>query len=574
MSHKPIVEISGLDYTGKSTQAEMLSMETWRTHVHNFGSFGKYDERLSTGLTPQEHFNWWFRDASADEVGQALADNYVNRNRDIESSSDIDVAVAERGRAMLIAQIAAIYAVRLSIEPIETIEQSSSIVEAKIKDKNADRTELLLVKDDSWMNSNNKISKYLRRMDSSAAGVFTKEQNEHYQGYLRKLEQSLGLIANSDAIHVIPVDRPGVDVQNVIRDHDTMAGYELPKLIAQELTAIGLAGLSESGKSAIAQALNEKHGFSRIKIGFFNESNRNPNQRYASPTKMALDIVHFIATNRHFDNVSFESLFGPRLAAELKTLLGDRWLTVLIKAEEQARQDRLLQQFPQSDTEELAEEQRVKDMVKSDAGLAAYEEIADIVIDNDGTLDEAVDKLVRAVRSGKTSAVVRQENRERNDSMALHGVERLKQLGRTVEAGERPKRCRTIVFNPAGDKVLGIERNRPNRDIYTVYPGGGLEEADKTAKHGAYRELKEELDLGQWQVALTDYVLEHEDELFFIGVARKEFGSLRIHGPESERDRSESGTYTPKWIPVQELRSADMFPEEITEKVISAVVGQ
>jgi 8-oxo-dGTP pyrophosphatase MutT (NUDIX family) len=149
-------------------------------------------------------------------------------------------------------------------------------------------------------------------------------------------------------------------------------------------------------------------------------------------------------------------------------------------------------------------------------------------------------------------------------------MERLnKEVAYIPQPSERPQRCRAIIFNPDGTKILGIVRQRPGRETYTVYPGGGVEDEDETAVAAVRRELSEELDLDSDDVYLTGGVLRFTDEIggdqfYYIGLATEEFEDLVIHGPEAGRDPNSSGTYAPQWISVAELQAANMQPPEVT----------
>ncbi len=131
----------------------------------------------------------------------------------------------------------------------------------------------------------------------------------------------------------------------------------------------------------------------------------------------------------------------------------------------------------------------------------------------------------------------------------------------------RPDRCRAIIYSQDGNKVLGIDRVRPGRDPYVVYPGGGLEESDISAIDGIWRELNEELGLGKDNVVLTGSVIEHEGEFFYLGYARHELIDLTIGGPEAERDVAVSGSYNPAWHNASSLVADNMFPSEISERI-------
>lgn len=394
MIEKPIIEISGLDYSGKTTQASLLSMETWRLHAHNFGSFEKYDDKIQSGISPQEHFNWWFKVLSPDEIAQLLVSSYEKRQEEIRSLSNVDLAIVERGRSMLIAQVAANYAIRLSLDPEDVLDRAIDVVENGTSDKFA-REEFMLVSDDSLIQLPSKTKKYTRNFVTNLDSPFTVEQDTYYAQYLEKLKRSLGIVAREASLHLISIEQAAIDTQNKIRNHEALSIFDLPNIIPHDMTAVGIAGYSESGKSALAEKLSKDHGFTRLKLGYFNESRRDINGRYANPRKIALEVVHFIATNRHASRFSFESLYGPHLSAELKTILGDRWKSVLVKTSKDTRRNRLISQFPDNDTDELINVQMHKDEIKHDAGMSEYEEIADIIINNDGLLDETVNRLIR-----------------------------------------------------------------------------------------------------------------------------------------------------------------------------------
>lgn len=148
------------------------------------------------------------------------------------------------------------------------------------------------------------------------------------------------------------------------------------------------------------------------------------------------------------------------------------------------------------------------------------------------------------------------------------------EVGYTPDRDERPKRCRAIICSPDGSKVLGIIRQKPGRDPYIVYPGGGIEEEDSTAIAAIRRELLEELNLHDEDILLDERVLRFSDEVggdqfYYLGVAREEFEDLTIHGPESERDQSISGTYLPAWIPIGQSVSANFQPPEVSQLIVA-----
>lgn len=134
----------------------------------------------------------------------------------------------------------------------------------------------------------------------------------------------------------------------------------------------------------------------------------------------------------------------------------------------------------------------------------------------------------------------------------------------------RPTRCRAVIFDPSGSSILGIQRIRPNRDPYVVYPGGGLEIDDLNPVNGIWRELDEELGLGKDTITLSEKVIINDDEMFFVGYTKTDqLGDISIGGPEAERDVSVSGTYSPGWFLIDSLSQSRAFPEEITELIVA-----
>jgi len=150
-------------------------------------------------------------------------------------------------------------------------------------------------------------------------------------------------------------------------------------------------------------------------------------------------------------------------------------------------------------------------------------------------------------------------------------IEKLSKEGFTPDPESRPKRCRAIIFNPDGTKVLGIKRKRPDREEYVVYPGGGVEEYDATAMDTVRRELSEELGIDPNQTPLTGTVIELNSEYFYIGIAKEEFKNLVVGGPEATHDVAVSGTYEPGWFYVHELADINFQPHEINTLILKSV---
>jgi|GEM_PF-2919743 len=154
-------------------------------------------------------------------------------------------------------------------------------------------------------------------------------------------------------------------------------------------------------------------------------------------------------------------------------------------------------------------------------------------------------------------------------------LERLHTVGFTPHPEIRPRRCRTIIFNPSGTEVILMKRDRPKQrgyEPYYVFPGGALEPSDSSAIDGAWRELYEETGLGPTEVTLTGNVLEYgrRDQYLFLGVAHTDNPPLALapDSPELHKSARVYGTYEPVFMPVERLASLILFPQVISRTLV------
>lgn len=130
-------------------------------------------------------------------------------------------------------------------------------------------------------------------------------------------------------------------------------------------------------------------------------------------------------------------------------------------------------------------------------------------------------------------------------------------------------RVRAIIIEHG--RLLLIERVKQNQH-YWVFPGGGVEDSDKTPKDALIRECLEELNIRVEVGVLYDTYSGKEEEQFYLcriisGTAKE------IGGPESGRNPEVSGTYKPVWLKIAELEGKQVFPESIKRKVLDLGVG-
>lgn len=112
--------------------------------------------------------------------------------------------------------------------------------------------------------------------------------------------------------------------------------------------------------------------------------------------------------------------------------------------------------------------------------------------------------------------------------------------------------------------------NQPYGEYY-VFPGGGLEDDDKTMEEGVRREILEEFGINinvKEKIASRKIENEFEEHLFLCEYVSGEFGTGT--GPEFSGDSKyiDRGEYLPEIISKENFRKLRVLPEEFKEKII------
>ncbi len=134
------------------------------------------------------------------------------------------------------------------------------------------------------------------------------------------------------------------------------------------------------------------------------------------------------------------------------------------------------------------------------------------------------------------------------------------------------KRVRSIIIED--DKVLLIHRFK-NGHEYWVFPGGGIDDTDKSLEDGLKRECLEELGVN---VKVGDffmkkfYILDNfqgQVQYFYrCNIVSGEVGTGT--GPEwSGRDVEKYGNYEVLWVPISDLKDKIVYPFEVRDKIIN-----
>lgn len=118
------------------------------------------------------------------------------------------------------------------------------------------------------------------------------------------------------------------------------------------------------------------------------------------------------------------------------------------------------------------------------------------------------------------------------------------------------RRIRAIIIE--NDNVLLIHRIKRGGG-YWVFPGGGIEESDKTPESALRRECLEELGVS---VNVGTILVQNNDEVFYMcSIIGGELGSG--DGPEFQNGTAYEGMYALEWLPLKALANYNVLPEAV-----------
>lgn len=125
---------------------------------------------------------------------------------------------------------------------------------------------------------------------------------------------------------------------------------------------------------------------------------------------------------------------------------------------------------------------------------------------------------------------------------------------------------RAAVILRHGTAVALIERRRGGQTYY-LFPGGGVEEGE-TPEAAAAREAKEELGL---EVAIGELVArsgpaQRPQSYYGAHVLSGTFGT-GIGEELASAETSEIGSYTPRWVQLEDLTTLDVRPRSLAKAI-------
>jgi len=330
-----IVEVSGADYTGKTTHADLLTF-TPGVDVHNFGGKKHYSDMWPPLMTPAEDWEWWFRETSLSELGAVLLDGYTRR-QEVAYASDYDIAVVEKGAVMVRSQLAANFATRNEVGVDHFVEEADAFVSNHSTDPDAGRRrlEVVLESDEQWQSCQANAMPYIRNgrdLDSRYSG----EQNEFYARYLQNLRQAIRHFHSGE---VIPVNRSTIEVQDEIRALLANKGLPFAPILGHRPLVVGITGQHDSG-SIVSEVLEQDFNFVPQQIPSPGENNPQiPGNVRGGYHAAAIRIIGQLVERPDVSRVLLGSEPCIQLSAELRTLMDTRWRLIFVDDESRLHDD-------------------------------------------------------------------------------------------------------------------------------------------------------------------------------------------------------------------------------------------
>ena len=366
----PIISFNGLDGSGKTEQVELLK---WRaTGLFHFTRPLSSYSRNWPRLDPISASRWWFEEVAIPELTEIIIEALHARGNDHVPGM---VSVWDRGPRMFQAVCAATWATR---DERMRVSDSLEVIGKQF------RGELSLDKD---MEICLRMSpEYRARLQTYQQILSARPQrpewmNQRYARYQRNLQEAMGILyQQEEPAYYQDVSDCAIVINNKIVDClNTALDLRIEQALEHLWLILGLSGYSESGKSSMGELLRIEKGALRLKLRFFSQYLRSFGQE-PGPKEVAYEVMRFAQTHP-YPFLTIESLHGYRASAYLKMLIGERYKVAFLEADFETRVKRSMIQTNQT-YEETARFVEVRDIKKSEAGIATVQSLSDIHVDN------------------------------------------------------------------------------------------------------------------------------------------------------------------------------------------------
>lgn len=365
------ISISGSDGVGKTQQISLLAMDG--EGLQFTGRLTDYSDRWPK-LAPADDFNWWFKEVPFHDFVSIVTESLRNRRAACVVGR---TAVHDRGVRMFKAVCAATMVAR---------GESAEVDAARIVDELflkagvvEDGSEILLRISPTYQEETRQLREVIEARDQK----YLPWQNELYARYQKWLAIFMDhYFSGLSSANVITVNDCILGIQTQLRESIGGMGYPVSPMPCGNLKKlVAFGGLSESGKSSYADRLRTHHGYSRLKIKYFDDVVRDRGLA-SCPETIASELLVFLDSHKHLTHVSIESLHNANLPAYLKLLFGSRMKIVYLDVPQETRVARTSHELGIS-VQDAAKKVAEKDAVKIERGADKVAEIADIVFRNE-----------------------------------------------------------------------------------------------------------------------------------------------------------------------------------------------
>ena len=383
------ISINGPDNVGKTTQIELLPQSF---DVYLAGSLHESDDELGDMVNNGTLKDWWWSCSDEDFVCRIFA-ALGSRCRKSLDKEQAAVAIFDRGVVMFQAVATSVSAVKSDGHNLANARNKVNEIIERNKLHVPEEQLTILLKHGSSLEES--INLTLEREPG--------ETDERYRLYQTLLQTELQFQEREGRYHHIIIasaSRTFTNVQDQIRQIiSRRTSHPLFAPLMHNLNRIyAFGGLSESGKSSLAQSLCTHYGSRqafRSKIVYFAEqaSEKVGKSIYScSEKEQALRLLHELErfSNCHYwlKVLTIESLHRYTASAWLKTWLGDKLQVIYVDTTEEKRLGRSLVS---------SDSLKVNDTMKLQRGADRIQDFADLVLDNNGTFADTLQSMISFV---------------------------------------------------------------------------------------------------------------------------------------------------------------------------------
>ena len=381
------ISINGADNAGKPTQIELLPSHYT---IAKIGGLHDSDKRIGEMYRRGLLRDWWW-ESSNEEFACTIFGALARRDCNPMGVENSVVSVFDRGAAMFEAVAVAVIAVKSSDRDLDKARTALRII-LEENDLQVPKESLAIL-----LRHGDSLEQSLQITMSRESDV----GHERYRLYQLLLQSELQHQERSGVYqHVIRIEATSSisNVQDKLREiilHYTQNRLFLPMMDKVDYI-YAFSGLSESGKSSVAEAFCSHHGTKqafRAKIVYFNHliSERLGRSVYNLPEReQALRLLHELErfSNDHYwlRLITIESVHRYSVALWLKQWIGKKLRVIYIDTADDKRFERALITYEAVVSNDRLKRERGVELIRSDA---------DLVLDNNGTFDNTMSKLLR-----------------------------------------------------------------------------------------------------------------------------------------------------------------------------------